>query len=57
MFNHMLLKDIDLIMGFKNIMLDAANLAQYLVKLIALPISFCIAQPQAIQFYISIREL
>ena len=41
-FFRMILKDIDLAMSFKNIMLDAARLARYFVKLIARPISFCI---------------
>ena len=41
-FFHMILKDIDLAMSLKEIILDAARLAQYFVKLIARPISFCI---------------
>ena len=41
-FFRTILKDIDLAMSFKNIMLDAARLARYFVKLIARPISFCI---------------
>ena len=39
-FFRTILKDIDLAMSFKNIMLDAARLARYFIKLIALPISF-----------------
>ncbi len=38
-FFHMILKDIDLAVSFKNIML---NIFQYFIKLIARPISFCI---------------
>ena len=41
-FFRTILKAIDLAMSFKNIMLDAARLARYFVKLIARPISFCI---------------
>ena len=41
-FFRTILKDIVLAMSFKNIMLDAARLARYFVKLIARPISFCI---------------
>ncbi len=41
-FFHMILKDIYLAMSLKEIILDAARLAQYFVKLIARPISFCI---------------
>ena len=41
----MILKDIDLAMSFKNIMLDVARLARYFVKLIGRPISFCIIKP------------
>ena len=39
-FFRTILKDIVLAMSFKNIMLDAARLARYFVKLIARPISF-----------------
>ena len=49
----MILKDIDLAMNFKNIMLDAVRLTQYFVKLSSTNIF--LYHTQAIQFYISNR--
>ncbi len=51
-FFRMILKDNDLTMSFRNIMLDAARLAQYFVKLI-----MSLYHTHTIQFYINILLL